>query len=254
MTSEMPDEEDGGTEAEADAPAEPAPAKPAPKRSVTVEVMRPEPEQDRVLIVDFGSQVTQLIARRVREAGVYSEIVPYDKAEAALAAFAVSPAITYAENASAPRCAASTAPCSELSSQGWATAVGVGASATAHGEPGFDANVVVNLPLVEDRIGLRIAADGERQGGYIDKPLLGRDNVNRTWVGAVRGSLRGRLAEGWTLDLIGLAQATRGDQPVPRFLGDYEPIEELPHNALAIVYRVRQVSADRIAILKVVRL
>ncbi|MFM5885587.1 MAG: TonB-dependent receptor [Novosphingobium sp.] len=87
----------------------------------------------------------------------------------------------------------------------------VGASATAHGEPGFDANVVVNLPLVEDRIGLRIAADGERQGGYIDKPLLGRDNVNRTWVGAVRGSLRGRLAEGWTLDLIGLAQATRGD-------------------------------------------
>ena len=46
--------------------------------------MRPEPEQDRVLIVDFGSQVTQLIARRVREAGVYSEIVPFDKAEAAL--------------------------------------------------------------------------------------------------------------------------------------------------------------------------
>src|ERR1022692_1032836 len=41
------------------------------------------PMHDKVLIVDFGSQVTQLIARRVREERVYCEIVPYQKAEAA---------------------------------------------------------------------------------------------------------------------------------------------------------------------------
>jgi GMP synthase (glutamine-hydrolysing) len=41
---------------------------------------------DKTLIVDFGSQVTQLIARRVREAGVYCEIAPYQKADEAFAA------------------------------------------------------------------------------------------------------------------------------------------------------------------------
>jgi GMP synthase (glutamine-hydrolysing) len=37
---------------------------------------------DRLLIVDFGSQVTQLIARRVREAGVYCEIHPFQSVDA----------------------------------------------------------------------------------------------------------------------------------------------------------------------------
>ncbi len=40
---------------------------------------------DTVLIIDFGSQVTQLIARRIREAGVYCEIAPFTRAEDAMA-------------------------------------------------------------------------------------------------------------------------------------------------------------------------
>ena len=42
--------------------------------------MKNSEHPETVLIIDFGSQVTQLIARRVREAGVYSEIVPFQLA------------------------------------------------------------------------------------------------------------------------------------------------------------------------------
>ncbi|MDX5931798.1 glutamine-hydrolyzing GMP synthase [Acidiphilium acidophilum] len=42
---------------------------------------------ERILILDFGSQVTQLIARRLREAGVYCEIWPFDADPARIAAF-----------------------------------------------------------------------------------------------------------------------------------------------------------------------
>ena len=37
--------------------------------------------QEKILILDFGSQYTQLIARRLRESGVYCEIFPYDLSE-----------------------------------------------------------------------------------------------------------------------------------------------------------------------------
>ena len=44
--------------------------------------------KDRVLILDFGSQYTQLIARRIRELGVYCELHPWDISEADIRAFA----------------------------------------------------------------------------------------------------------------------------------------------------------------------
>ncbi len=49
---------------------------------------KPDPHQDKILILDFGAQYTQLIGRTVRELGVYCEIVPWDIDEAVITAFA----------------------------------------------------------------------------------------------------------------------------------------------------------------------
>jgi GMP synthase (glutamine-hydrolysing) len=61
---------------------------------------------DRVLILDFGSQVTQLIARRVRESGVYCEIFPFNTEPERIRGFAPAgiilsggPASVYGDNA-----------------------------------------------------------------------------------------------------------------------------------------------------------
>ena len=47
----------------------------------------PELAAERVLILDFGSQVTQLIARRLRESGVYCEIWPFSADPGRIAAW-----------------------------------------------------------------------------------------------------------------------------------------------------------------------
>lgn len=69
---------------------------------------------DKILIVDFGSQVTQLIARRVREMGVYSEIVPFQSAETAFHAMKPKGVILSGSPASVLDKDAPTAPLSML--------------------------------------------------------------------------------------------------------------------------------------------
>ncbi len=65
---------------------------------------------DLVLIVDFGSQVTQLIARRVREAGVYCEIHPFSKAGEAFTRLKPKAAIFSGGPASVPEPGSPRAP------------------------------------------------------------------------------------------------------------------------------------------------
>jgi GMP synthase (glutamine-hydrolysing) len=65
---------------------------------------------DRILILDFGSQVTQLIARRVREIGVYCEIHPYTISGEAIAQLAPKAVILSGGPASVTRAATPKAP------------------------------------------------------------------------------------------------------------------------------------------------
>src|SRR5262252_9842669 len=65
---------------------------------------------DRILILDFGSQVTQLIARRVRESGVYCEIHPFTMAEDRISDFAPSGIVLSGGPASLTRSEAPRAP------------------------------------------------------------------------------------------------------------------------------------------------
>jgi GMP synthase (glutamine-hydrolysing) len=56
-------------------------------RPVTPTATHPDIHADRILILDFGAQYTQLIARRVRELGVYCEILPWDISDDEVRAF-----------------------------------------------------------------------------------------------------------------------------------------------------------------------
>lgn len=86
-----------------------------------------------------------------------------------------------------------------------------GASALAGGEPGGDAHLTLNLPVVGETATLRATVDVASLGGYIDKPVIGRRNVNRTRVVSGRAALRLDLAPDWTADIIVLGQDTEAE-------------------------------------------
>jgi len=92
---------------------------------------------------------------------------------------------------------------------GFAGASGqIGGTLTQHGAAGADASATVNVPLLLDRAALRVTIDAATLGGYIDKPLLDLDDVNRTEVLGGRAMVRVEAAPGWHVDLIGVLQKT----------------------------------------------
>jgi iron complex outermembrane receptor protein len=86
-----------------------------------------------------------------------------------------------------------------------------GVSATQHGAPGGDLAGTVNLPLADGKAALRLVGYAVSDGGYIDNPVLRRNDINRTTIGGGRADLRVDAGGGWQIDLGGIVQQTYGD-------------------------------------------
>jgi iron complex outermembrane receptor protein len=103
--------------------------------------------------------------------------------------------------------------------------VAAGGSLQAHGAPGGDASAILNLPIVQDRLGLRLVGYGDIDGGYIDDPSRGLKDINYTTTRGFRATLRYAPAADWTIDLGAVVQginsrdgqyAERGLPPLQR--------------------------------------
>lgn len=141
----------------------------------------------------------------------------------------------------------------------WTTILSAGVSATEHGAPGGDGAIIVNAPLVDDRLALRAVGYASVDGGYIDDPLRGRSNVNRTITRGGRVTLRFVPATDWTIDLGAVRQdidsrdgqyATRGLAPLEHnsviaqpFDNDYSLASLVVHHEMGATTLVSATSA-----------
>ncbi|WP_420143502.1 TonB-dependent receptor domain-containing protein [Sphingobium sp.] len=87
----------------------------------------------------------------------------------------------------------------------------MGLSATQHGDPGGDLSATLNVPIVPEKLALRVVGYGVRDGGYIDDIDRDERDVNRTRTYGGRAALRFAPSDDWTIDLNGVYQHIDGD-------------------------------------------
>jgi len=92
----------------------------------------------------------------------------------------------------------------DLSKAGGSIAGGL--TVTSGGAPGGDLSAMVNLPLLDDKVGVRIVGYRVRDGGYIDDRERELSNINRTDTVGGRVALRIDPGDGWNVDTGGLIQ------------------------------------------------
>ncbi|MDZ4376245.1 MAG: TonB-dependent receptor, partial [Phenylobacterium sp.] len=89
--------------------------------------------------------------------------------------------------------------------------VSVTGALTEGGDASRELDGYVNLPIVRDRIALRLVAYEEVQGGYLDDVNLGIANVDQTRRDGGRLALRVRFSDRWRLDALAATQHLRSN-------------------------------------------
>ncbi|WP_340316421.1 TonB-dependent receptor [Rhizorhabdus argentea] len=106
--------------------------------------------------------------------------------------------------------------------------------ATQDGRSGSELSGMVNLPLLGDRVALRLVGYRAIAGGYIDDVGRGLRDVNRSQTKGGRVALRARIGDSWTVDAGGLVQdiysadgqyAERGLPPYQRSSAIAQPFD-----------------------------
>lgn len=109
----------------------------------------------------------------------------------------------------------------------FAAKASLGRSTTNNGASGYDAGGIVNIPLWKERVALRVVGYRQIEGGYIDNPLLGLRNTNRSAIEGGRVMLEVDPGDDWRLGAMAVLQNldTRDGQYAQRGL------PRLSHNA-----------------------
>jgi outer membrane receptor protein involved in Fe transport len=84
----------------------------------------------------------------------------------------------------------------------------LGTATVRHGDFGYDAFLGVNIPLVEDKLALRVSGFDTHDGGYVDDVISGREDVNSSDIYGGRVDLLYRPTEKLSLRLNGFLQST----------------------------------------------
>ncbi len=72
-------------------------------------------------------------------------------------------------------------------------------ASTDHGSESYTGDAAFNLPLIQDKLALRVVLGYQELGGWIDKPLLGKEDVNDTEKSSARVKLAAQLTDNFSL-------------------------------------------------------